>query len=79
MDAWETLINGSTIASGDAWEHLYAQGGSGTGTYTILADGLGVEMGANDIDIEITADVEAAVDPAEIAVTIDQSPREVEL
>lgn len=27
MDAWETLIAGSTLTSGDAWEHLNAQSG----------------------------------------------------
>jgi hypothetical protein len=29
MDAWTTLISGSLIPSGDAWEHLQAQGGGG--------------------------------------------------
>jgi hypothetical protein len=29
MDAWETLLSGSTIDSGDAWEHLQVQGGGG--------------------------------------------------
>lgn len=27
MDTWETLIHNSTITTGDAWEHLNAQGG----------------------------------------------------
>lgn len=30
MRAWEKLIGGSTIASGDAWAHLQAQGGGAT-------------------------------------------------
>jgi len=29
MDAWGTLVAGSTIESGDAWDHLQAQGGGG--------------------------------------------------
>ena len=45
MDAWELLVAGSNLVSGDAWEHLLAQGGGGsTGTYIILADGLEVEI-----------------------------------
>lgn len=40
MDAWETLVSGSTAADGDAWEHLLAQGGGGGGTTIILASGM---------------------------------------
>jgi len=29
MDAWEQLTSISTIQSGDAWDHLQAQGGGG--------------------------------------------------
>ena len=29
MDAWEQLTSISTIQSGDAWDHLLAQGGGG--------------------------------------------------
>lgn len=35
MNAWDTLISGSTIADGDAWEHFLAQGGGG-GDATII-------------------------------------------
>lgn len=79
-DAWTTLTAGSTIDDGDAWDHIQAQGGGGgTATYLVLADGLGVDMAINDFEIELSADVEATVDPADIAVTIDQSPKEVDL
>lgn len=30
MDAWNTLLIKSTITTGDAWEHLNAQGGTGS-------------------------------------------------
>ena len=79
MDAWSTLVAGSTIPSGDAWEHLQAQGGSGTGTYIILADGLEVEMATNEMDIIVDQQpVEMVIDTAEILVEIDQSLIEVE-
>ena len=52
MDAWETLIAGSTIASGDAWEHLHAQGGGGAGT-VILAVGLDGVLTTADISASV--------------------------
>lgn len=81
MDAWETLVAGSNLVSGDAWEHLLAQGGGGgTGTYIILADGLEVEMSENDVEVVVDqSSVDVAVDQTEIAVEIDQSPLEVEI
>ena len=71
MDAWETLTAGSTITSGDAWEHLQAQGGGG-GTYVILADGLEV-----DIDME---DVVVFVEPEQdFIVEVETQEFEIEL
>jgi hypothetical protein len=35
MDAWEILYDNSTLASGDAWEHLNNQEGGGGGDITI--------------------------------------------
>ena len=37
MDVWETLISNSTLAAGDAWEHLNAQEGGGGGSCQDLA------------------------------------------
>lgn len=80
MDAWETLISWSTISSGDAWEHLQAQSGGGTGTYIILADGVQVEMSVNDIEATVDqTPIEVIVDTSEVEVAVDQSPMEVEL
>lgn len=80
MDAWETLISGSTLVSGDAWEHLNSQdGGGGAGTYLILADGLEVEMATDEVEIIVDQQpVEMVIDTAEILVEIDQSLIEVE-
>ena len=71
MDAWEILTAGSTVTSGDAWEHLQAQGGGG-GTYVILADGLEV-----DIDME---DVVVFVEPEQdFIVEVETQEFEIEL
>ena len=90
MDAWETLVAGSTIASGDAWEHLQAQGGgSGPGAYTILADGLEVEMSTEALellvdqsyalyDLEVdSAQIEMLIELSELECEIDQPVQEV--
>ena len=79
MDAWGSLISGSTIASGDAWEHLLAQG-SGTAYYVVLTDGVQIEMSMGDIEITVDQDaVEITVEQQDIEVTVDQSPMEVEI
>lgn len=79
MDAWGSLISGSTIASGDAWEHLLAQG-SGTASYVVLTDGVQIEMSMGDIEITVDQDaVEITVEQQDIEVTVDQSPMEVEI
>jgi hypothetical protein len=90
MDAWESLKAGATITDGDAWELLQAQGGGGaTYEYLILANGLEVEMAADEIEVTVATDeievtmatdaFEVAVDAAEIDVEFDQSPLEVEI
>ena len=82
MDAWGVLTDKSTISVGDAWEHLQAQGGGGGGTasYIVLADGVHIEMSANDVEITVDQQpVEVTIDPQELTVTVDQSPMEVEV
>ena len=79
MDAWETLIAGSTIADGDAWEHLQAQGGGSGPATIILADGLEVIVSDESIVVAIdTGEIAVAVENNEIAVSVDQSPLEIE-
>lgn len=51
MDSWETLVAGSTIASGDAWEHLQAQGGGGGGTDQIVYVVGGLEATMEDAQL----------------------------
>lgn len=79
MDAWETLLVNSTLSSGDAWEHLNAQEGGGTSTYTILSDGLDVNMATNDSTVELdSTSFNVDVDVSDIIIDVDQSPIEVE-
>lgn len=46
MDAWEILVDNSTLVTGDAWEHLNAQEGGGD----VVIDGL-VLVG--DVQLEV--------------------------
>ena len=79
MDAWETLLVNSTLSSGDAWEQLNAQEGGGTSTYTILSDGLDVNMATNDSTVELdSTSFNVDVDVSDIIIDVDQSPIEVE-
>ena len=52
MDAWETLVTGSTITDGDAWEHLLAQ--DGESRTIILAAGLDGALAAAELPATIT-------------------------
>ncbi len=55
MDAWETLLDNSTLTPPgfDAWEHLNAQGGDGPGGTIVLADGLDLEIDTMEFDVEL--------------------------
>lgn len=80
MDAWELLTAGSTIEDSDAWAHLNAQAGGGSGTYLILADGLEVELMSGEIEIDVEQSaVEVTVDVAGVEVEVNQGSVEVEL
>lgn len=70
MTAWQKLIAGSTLPSGTAWQHLNAQGGgSGAGDIYIYGE-LGVELVAQQYDIELAGDLEVALDD-ELTVELD--------
>ena len=80
MDAWETLIDNSTLTPPgfDAWEHLNAQGGSGPGGY-ILVDTVEVELMA-PVDVEILNDaVDLEIVDDTIEVDVDTVDIEVEI
>jgi len=80
MDAWESLKEGSTIPAGDAWEHLLAQGGTGSATYVSLADGLEVlVMSDENLGVVDDGEVYASVSDDGIDVLIDTDEIEVEI
>ena len=76
MDAWETLIDNSTLADGDAWEHLNAQGGgSGPGDPIYIP----VEayrdldfLSAASIDHEDITQTADAIDTLSVTITVEQ-------
>lgn len=59
MDAWETLLDNSTLASTgfDAWEHLNAQegGGEGVGSW-VLVDGMALMVDNSPVEVELSGD-----------------------
>lgn len=69
MTAWQKLIAGSTLPSGTAWQHLNAQGGGGAGDIFIYGE-LGVELVAQQYDIELAGNLEVALDD-ELTVELD--------
>lgn len=85
-DAWETLVAGSTIPAGDAWEHLNAQGGGagidGVGPSTAYVDLTGISADAGDAlsatvtDYVVTANMDAALsaEAAEQILTTEVCP-----
>jgi len=75
MDAWSQLISGSTITTGDAWEHLLAQGGGGiVGDVVVLADGIGVNVDNDQILVlTMTDDISVAVEDVQIAVKVAEN------
>ena len=54
MDAWEILIDDSTIISGDAWEHLQAQS---AGTNQIIYVNGGIDGTITEGILEATMEV----------------------
>lgn len=80
-DAWEQLVANSTIQSGDAWEHLLAQGGgSGPGGSLVLFDGLEVQMDDSQVDVEIDlASIDVKIENQEFDVEINTLEFDVEV
>lgn len=82
MDAWETLVASSSAAPGsDAWEYLQAiEGGGGENTTTYIEQ-LGVELMANEIELEVnneSIELEIPSDSTELEVLDDTIELEVE-
>jgi len=69
MDTWEILRSHSTLPDGyDSYENLNAQG---TGSGTIVADGLTVELDCLEMIIELSSlDIEAQIDTSALSIEI---------
>lgn len=57
MTAWQKLIAGSTLPSGTAWQHLNAQGGGSGAGDIFIYDEIGVELMAQDYDVELSGEL----------------------
>lgn len=68
MDAWETLLDGSTLTDGDAWEHLNAQGGSSGDVYigSVLSSGVELALSAT-LNTQLTSTIDRNVLSASVA------------
>jgi len=75
MDAWTNLITGSTITSGDAWEHFINQGGGGiVSEVVILADGIGIHVDNSEVNVMTMEDnISVAVEDVQIAVKVAEN------
>lgn len=69
MTAWQLLIAGSMLPSGTTWQHMNAQGGGGAGDIYIYGE-IGVELVAQQYDIELAGDCEVELDD-ELTVELD--------
>ena len=75
MTAWESLVAGSTIASGTAWDHLNAQGG-GSSCDVYVVDAGSAELSAlalagSVVSAPMSADVAGGVSAVIEQVTME--------
>ena len=70
MTAWESLIAGSTIQSGTAWEHLNAQGGGGSTGDVYVVNAGAAELSAMTLDGSILSAAMAADVAGEVSAAL---------
>lgn len=68
MDAWETLLNNSSLASGDAWALLTHPSQSGGGETIYLGGEITLEV--SDTDIELVTIDGISLDVVETSVEL---------
>lgn len=86
MDAWNNLTSGSTITTGDAWEHLLAQGGGGVSGIQ-LVDSFFLETDMTEYELSIESpdfviespDFVIEIDSADFSVDIVEPSYELEI
>ncbi len=77
MTVWETVVAGSTLASGTFWEHLNAQGG-GTGE-TIIVDSFVLECEMPEYEIELSEELEIELISEELILEVEDQEFELEV
>ena len=68
MDAWETLLNNSSLVSGDAWALLTHPSQSGGGE--TICPGGEITLDVSDTDIELVTIDGVSLDVVEISVEL---------
>ena len=76
MDSWETLVAGSALQSGTAWDHLQAQ--TSGDQVTIIGDGMELIVDVQDFSVELSGvEMEVEVIEENFAVEIEVGGLEV--
>ena len=71
-DAWETLVANSSLPSGDAWEHLNNQNGTGSGTVYVFGDPIEAIIDTMEMALSIdNIDLVIDIDTSELIMEID--------
>lgn len=75
MTAWESLVAGSTLASGTAWDHLNAQGGGSSGDVYVVDAGSAelsaMALAGSVLSASMAADVAGSVSAVIERVTLE--------
>ena len=75
MTAWESLVAGSTLASGTAWDHLNAQGGGSSGDVYVVDAGSAelsaLALAGSVVSAPMSADVAGSVSAVIERVTLE--------
>lgn len=69
MTAWQVLIAGSVLVTGNAWQHLNAQQAVttlvqifGSIETEIMREDLAVELESSEVEIEVEAEIEVEIE-----------------
>jgi len=82
MTVWETVVAGSTLASGTFWEHLNAQQGGGTGpgeTQYILVDSFVLECDMPEFELSIEDGFDIEVETEEFDLEVEDTEFQLEV
>lgn len=77
-DVWTIIKENSSLEDGDVWEHLNNQTGGGDG-FTVLADGLEIDMEDPTYDVEVEAEEFSIEVENEYDIEIEDDSLEIEI